>query len=423
MPEDMGGLAVAEPVESTGAAESVETPVESTDAGGEVTESSNQSDSGAEKSQLTGKYDPKDKEYVSKILKEKIDAIKAIDPAFANKLRTLNHEVSGLYREFPQGLKEAVQIKQTLGEYGGVEGLKETAAAISDYQALEGMFEKGDPAFMVQLADALPQAFSQIMPAGLEKWKQADPEMYNHVQAKVMVQTLDAANFSNTLEQIWGALDGEKQKPLKDAIAALWQTIDGYRQAGAKAPERKTNPQDEALTRREQELAAREQKALLSPIANEGRQQIQTITDREMNGSYQWSATDPDIKAAVSERVRQEVVKASSKDRTFVQEFDRLRDRGDAQGLSRHVKNFQERVTPGIVQRVAKLFAVKPKGAGPQVVKKPVAAASNGKAPDQGWVRISKQPSGKEIDWSRTDEDMVMSQKAVLKDKRRVVWQ
>ena len=62
--------------------------------------------------------------------------------------------------------------------------------------------------------------------------------------------------------------------------------------------------------------------------------------------------------------MRKEVVKASSKDQGFVREFDRLKERGDSEGLSRHVKNFGTGVTPGIVQRVAKLFAVKPKGAG-----------------------------------------------------------
>ena len=105
--------------------------------------------------------------------------------------------------------------------------------------------------------------------------------MYNYVQARVLTQTLDGARVSETLERIWEGLDAEKQVPAKNAIAEIWKMLDGFRKVGDKAPERKTNPQNEELTRREQELSAREAKALISPIANEGRRQIETIVERD----------------------------------------------------------------------------------------------------------------------------------------------
>ena len=339
-------------------------------------------------------------------------------------MRTAAFEQAGLYREFPGGLKEAVALKNTISEYGGPEGLKETAEAIADYTKLESLFEKGDAAFMTNLADALPASFSQIMPAGLAKWKAVDAESYNYHLAQVMTQTLDSSRVQDTLASIWQNLDGEKQKPLKDAVESIWTLLDGFRKAGEKAPERKVDPQNEALSKREQELAERETRALLSPIANEGRQQIQSITDREMNASYQWSATDTDVQTAVRDRVRQEVIAASGKDKVFAREFDRLKDRGDAAGLARHVKNFQERVTPSIVQRVAKLFAVKPKGAG-SIVKPKVAATVNGNGtakPAEGWTRISAMPKPQDIDRRKTTDDMILSNRAIDKNGRKVTW-
>jgi hypothetical protein len=419
MVEEMGSVAIAEPIENVGVDESVETPVEGAESGGAVTETGNEGDSSVEKDGLTGPSAGKGKLNLADVVKKSSDALKAINPALPAAMRTAAFELGSLYREFPGGLKEAVAQKQILSEYGGAEGLKETQEAISDYTALEGMFEKGDGAFMERLAESLPASFSKIMPSGLAKWKAVDPESYNHHQAKVFVQTLDQFKVSDTLAQIWQQVE----KPeIKQALEYIWNQIDGLRKVGEKAPERKTNPQDEALTRREQELAQREQRALLSPIANEGRQQIQSITDREMTASYKWAETDPSVKEAVSERVRQEVVKASQKDSIFMREFDRLKDRGDAQGLSRHVKNFQDRVTPSVVQRVAKLFAVKPKGAGIAVVKKPVATNGNGVKQEANWTRISQQPSAREIDYGKTNEDMIFAKKAVLKDGRRVNW-
>jgi hypothetical protein len=428
MPEIMDAPAVGAEV-SSGAAETVETGAETVETPETSTGAVDNVDSPAEKDGLTETAAKSTKLNLLDVVKKQAEALKAINPALPAAMQKAAHELGRFYGEFPGGLKEAVALKATLSEYGGVEGLKEVAEANSDYARLEQQYEKGDPAFITGLADALPVSFSQIMPAGLEKWKQVDPEMYNHVQARVLVQTLDGANVSQTLERIWESLDenDQKQGPMKGAIASIWKLIDGFRQAGAKAPERKVNPQEEALTQREQQLVQREAKALLAPIATEGKQQIQSITDLEMNQSYQWDKTDASVREAVADRVRQEVINASGKDKTFSREFQRLQERGDAQGLSRHVKNFQERVTPGIVQRVAKLFAVKPKGAGIVAAKKPVVTATNGngKQPDRGWERVSAQPKFADIDTAamgRNYEDMILDGKAILKSGRKVVW-
>lgn len=427
MAEEMGGIGLADvgSADIGEAVETVETGTESVESGQDGAESIDNVDTPDKKTDLTEKTAPKGKVNLAEVAKKSVEALKAINPALPAAIKTAAFELGGLYREFPGGLREAVAAKQTLSEYGGAEGLKETTAAIQDYGNLESLFEKGDPGFINRLAEAAPASFSQIMPAGLEKWKATDPDMYNHVQARVMMQTLDGAKFSDTLQAVWERLgEDEVQKPLKDAIAQMWHTLDGYRKAGDKAPERKIDPQNEALTRREQELVERETKALLSPIRNEGIRQLQTVTEREMTQSYQWSATDPDVKAAVLDRVKTEVMKASGKDKAFVAEFNRLKARGDAAGLSRHVKNFQDRVTPTIVQRVARLFAVKPKGAGPQIVKKPLAneTAQAAKPAAQGWTRVNGQPTASQMDRSKTTADMILDNKAILKDGRKVTW-
>jgi hypothetical protein len=414
MPEDMGSIETVE----TGAEPEV---VETVETGAETTETGNEVDTPVEKQELTPKAGAKGKVNLSEVAKKSGEALKAIDPALPAAIRTAAFELGGLYREFPGGLREAVALKTAFSELGGAEGAKELQEAVADYGSLEQMFEKGEGAFWERLADASPQAFSQGMPAGLEKWKAVDPEMYNHVQSRVMMNTLDGAKVSETLEAIWSAITDEKQQPLKDAVAKIWQTLDGFRKAGEKAPERKVDPQNEVLTRREQELAQRETRALLMPIKNEGLTQIRTLTDREMSQGYQWSATDPDVQQAVRERVQSEVVKASGKDKTFVDEFERLKARGDSSGLSRHVKNFQDRVTPSIVQRVAKLFAVKPKNAGAVIKKTPAQATVATKA-DQGWVKISAQPNASSVNRSATTDDMILNNKAILRDGRKVQW-
>lgn len=419
MPDFEGSVAVAEPIESAGVDESVDTGSEGEPSGLEDTGGVSEVDSSGEISELTPKVAQKGKVDLASVVKTSSEALKAINPALPAAIRTAAFELGGLYREFPGGLKEAVAAKTVLSEYGGVEGLKESQEALADYGALETMFEKADPQFMVRLAETLPESFSQVMPEGLAKWKSIDPEGYNHNLAKVMVQTLDGVGVSQSLEHIWEALpDGDA----KNAVAKLWQNIDGFRKLGEKAPERKVDPKNEAFTKREQDLAQREVQIMLKPIASEGRQQIQSITDREMTASYRWAETDPSVKEAVMDRVRSEVVGASKKDKGFMREFDRLKDRSDSAGLSRHVKNFQERVTPQIVARVAKLFAVKPKGAASTIKTAPGTTQTTTTPIAQGWTRVSAQPSPSVVNRSATTDDMILSNRAILKDGKRVQW-
>src|ERR1700744_5936179 len=206
MPE-VGESAIAEPVESGSETEVIETG----DSGAETgAETGNEVDSDGQKTDLTAKTTAKGKVNLSDVVKKSSEALKAIDPSLPAAMRTAAFELGGLYREFPGGLREAVATKQAFDAIGGEAGARELQEAIADYGSLEQMFEKGDRGFMERLADASPASFSQVMPAGLEKWKSIDPEMYNHVQAKVMISTLDGAKVSETLEAIWSAITDEK---------------------------------------------------------------------------------------------------------------------------------------------------------------------------------------------------------------------
>lgn len=425
MPAEIAGVAIESSEIAAGGEQTQETTQETLETEQTGEEISNQGDTSQEKEGLTAKPGAKGRLNLTEIAKTKADALKAIDPALPEAVRKAAFELGGLYREFPGGLKEAVALKNTLSEYGGAESLKETAEAVGDYQRLEDQFEKGDPAFITSLADAAPDSFSHIMPAGLEKWKQVDPEMYNYVQARVLTQTLDGVRASEIIARIHNALDPEKAADFRTELAQLYNALEGFRKTGEKAPERKTNPQNEELNRREEELAKRESRAVLAPVANEGRRQLETITDREMRTGYQWDETDRDVQDAVKDRVRFEVIQVGKKDKTFNREFERLKERGDSEGLMRHVRNFQDRVTPGIVQRVARLFAVKTKAAGKAVAKPAIKPGNGAKPSERGWETIARQPTAGQIDYramGRNADDMILANKAILKDGRKVQW-
>lgn len=416
MPEMAGTVAEAgvgseaiEPIESTGeVTEGAESGAETE--GSESTETRRVEKPGTAKTRAN----------LETLSSAKKEALKAIDPSLPGLIRDAVFAQKTLQREFPGGLKEAVALRDTFEAAGGEAGIRETQEAIADYGRLEQWFEAGDKQFVEQLAEASPESFSAMMTPGLETWRAKDPEMYTHVMAKVMMNTL-GPQVAQTLRQAYDLIAADKANgAAANAIADLHDKLLGLGQAAGKQPERKVDPNKTALTQREQELSQREMKANLSPVRSEGMRQIESVTDSEMNRSYQWSDTDPDVQEAVRNEVRQRLIKLSRKDVNFTGNYNKLVERQDWAGLKRHVSRFQAKVLPNIVSQAARLFNVKAKGAARPAVKG--VATTTAKPAEQGWVRVSAAPNIKDVDRSKTTDDMVYDGKAVLKSGKKVVW-
>ena len=416
MPEIAGAVAEAgvgseaiEPIESTGeVTEGAESGAETE--GSESTETQRVEKPGTAKTRAN----------LETLSSAKKEALKAIDPSLPGLIRDAVFAQKTLQREFPGGLKEAVALRDTFEAAGGEAGIRETQEAIADYGRLEQWFEAGDKQFVERLAEASPESFSAMMTPGLETWRAKDPEMYTHVMAKVMMNTL-GPQVTQTLRQAYDLIAADKANgAAANAIADLHDKLLGLGQAAGKQPERKVDPNKTALTQREQELSQREMKANLSPVRSEGLRQIESVTDSEMNRSYQWADTDPDVQEAVRNEVRQRLIKLSKKDVNFTGNYNKLVERQDWAGLKRHVSRFQAKVLPGIVSQAARLFNVKAKGTVKPAAKG--AATTTAKPAEQGWVRVSAAPNIKEIDRAKTNEDMIYEGKAVLKSGKKVTW-
>ncbi len=421
MPE-IDGAAVAEPEAIAGAGETAETGSEIVETGQEPVDTV---DSSTEKQGLTEKTGTKGKLSVKEVAQKSADALKAIDPALPGTLRAMDYELSGYKREFPGGPKEAAALKTSISEFGGLEGIKESVETVAEFGALARAFFDGKPDFVDNLIKESPAAFAQMMPDSIAKWKQIDQAGFEHSIARSIVDTLKPEGISETLAAIHNALDPEKGKEMRAELARLYNVFEGIKAKAEKAPERKVDPKEEQLTQREQSLNQKERDIAMKPVTAAGKAQITEILDREMMQGYQWDKTDGDVKQAVKSWVESEMAKVLGKDKEYLRERDRFRERGDYEGLTRHIKATQERAMPHIIERVARLFAVKPKNAGTPI-KKPV-VSSNGTSGevDEGWVRISTQPKASEIDYGkmgRNADDMIMDGKAILKSGRKVQW-
>lgn len=362
---------------------------------------------------------PKGKASLATIAKTHRDALKALDPSLPGLLRDVAAREERFRAEFPGGLREAVATRDAYAAIGGAEGIQEYQAALQDYGALEQMFEKGDRQFIDRLAAEGPEQFSVMMPAGLEQWKKVDAEFYNHTMAKVLTETMGQHNALGILSAAW---NDAKEGEVKNALAYLWEKLNGLSELAKKAPERKiaqTGPSE-----RETKLAERELNVMMAPVRAAGDKIIATSVRREMSRSYLWDQADSDVQQEVISKVRDLLAKRLSKISAFTEPRDRMKQAGNAEGLQRHIQTWFSKPIPNeIIQKVSKLYNLKPRN-GAQPTKKTGQAAPGIKAPapEKGWVRISAPPQPRDVDRSKTNPDMVLDNKAILKDGRKVYW-
>lgn len=361
----------------------------------------------------------KGKANLATIAKTHREALKALDPSLPGLLRDVAAREERFRAEFPGGLREAVATRDAFAAIGGAEGIQEYQTALQDYGALEQMFERGDKQFIERLAAEGPEQLSIMMPAGLEQWKKVDAEFYNHNMAKVLTETMGQHNALGILQAAWAeAKEGE----VKNALAYLWEKLNGYAQTAAKAPDRKitqTGPSD-----RENQLAEREMNVMMAPVMAAGDARIKTVAERELSRQYQWANADADVKDAVLEKIRTELGKQLGKNKAYTEARDRMKQAGNIEGLKRHIQTHFDKAVPTIIQRVAKLYNLKPRSAGTQTAKKAATVTPGVKTlvPEKGWVRVSAPPNPRDVDRSKTNPDMVLDNRAIMKDGRKVYW-
>lgn len=411
MPEVMEAPAAVESSVSSGNSDTGES-TEST--GSEETSSAVESgqEAGGETQVLAGKFD------ASSFMKDpaKREALKAIDPALVGKIRDWANGEQALKKEFPGGFKEAVQYRDVVKQNGGVQGIQEQKQYLDNYDSLDTAYTEGKPEFIQRIADGDPEAFEKMVPLAIEHFSKQNPEGYQHIMSKVLVNTLDAAQFPQLLQELYkGATD--EAKPL---LEKLWNKIEGYRELSAKIPERKVDPNAEKLTQREQEIEKKQSDFVQKQVNTQSAKYRDLVIARELKPFAKWDEMDDDRKAAIVREVRVRTGALVNGDESFKNQRSRLLASGDAEGVIQLEKDFLDQHLPTIIPKVARFFSYNP---GKKVAPSDKDAKPAVKAP-QGFTMVPKMPDASQIKrgFGGTNRDMLMNNQAILNDGRKVQW-
>jgi hypothetical protein len=329
-----------------------------------------------------------------------------------------------LTKAFPGGINEAIALKQTLEQHGGVEAIESLKADIQTYEADAQSFletpDKWAETGFKENPDAALKAFSHSLDIVANQM----PEQYNFLMSKIVLNTLDDGPVGELYQFLSTSTDATA-KALAQKLAGFYNGIKGM---ASKVPEKKIDPERQKLEADRTALQG-EQEQLRNHTVNS-----QTIPrlGREITSSLEKEAKAVgfDLKKFETEQpgayqaLRGDILKAvmteASKDATFTRNYKAKLKQGDTQTAVAMMNQKHDKIMPDIVRALAVKYGIKKAAGAKPAVRgaQPVAAGAGSGAVRQ----VSAMPPRGEINFDKTPPGMVLEGKAVLKTGETVQW-
>ena len=337
----------------------------------------------------------------------------------AKSLKDLFFQNKALRDKFPGGIKEVEERIAAFDKFGAPEELATLQADAKILEDIDNKWQAADPSFIDELASLNADSFKKLMPVGLNKFSQVDPEGYQRVMSGILSTTLTQAKLGDQLYLINYALSKGDADEAKRLVQGISQWMQGLEESAKSVPAPADNKNPEldqraaALEEREAEIFNR---SLASDYNGWRDSQISSTLNKLTNGRK----IDPERMEIFQDRVIRELVKMHPAD--FQDNWQRLYSKGDKDALLKYVKSQDG---ANISKAVSKVHALLFPSNG--VKKAPVttpAPTPNAKPAEAGWVKIASRPNPQEIDRGRgrTTDEMIFSGKAILRSGKKVMW-
>jgi hypothetical protein len=328
-------------------------------------------------------------------------------------------------KEVPGGLNEVRQLKEFHQTVGGPEGLQQLQSVATELENIDAQLASGDPKLIGQVAQN-PEAFNKLITSGIEHWAKTSPEDYQHVMARVMVNTFNGGpvNILNQLQQALSAKNFEQASQLFDKFADWYQGIESI---AAKQPERKIDPQVEKFNQEKTAWEQQKTKDFQAAVGNDVKTHYNSGFKSELAKEFKarnldlasLEKSDPESFGIMMSQCDQMLGRTLQADAAFIKQYSAMLKTMDRGKAVQFAKAKIDSVLPGVVQKVYKAF--NRLGGGPKPVQQPQQAATTQQAQV---VRGTKAPAQDQIDWSRSKPGDVLDGKAFLKGrKEQYVWE
>jgi hypothetical protein len=162
-----------------------------------------------------------------------------------------------LQKVYPGGVKEAIQLKKAVEEFGGVEAVEQLQSDLETYHSDAEAFNKADPKWVEQGFEENPDAALKLFSHSLDYVGEHHPEQYDHLMAKVIKNDLDTGLPVRDLHKFLAELRDKDGKPVAEAqqlASALAKYYNHRDKLARQVPEKQIDPQQKKLDQRNAEI-------------------------------------------------------------------------------------------------------------------------------------------------------------------------
>lgn len=357
------------------------------------------------------------------------------------KAQGLEKEVRNLYfqnqlltKKIPGGVKDAIHLVDRVEELGGLEGIESLQSDIQTYQDDAEQFASGDPQWIETGFQENPEASLKHFNHALAVVGEQFPEHYDHVMAKVVLETLDNGSPIGAIYNLLAGLkDNPQAKAAADKLAAWYNAV---KETASKLPEKKVDAREKKLTEREQQQEKREMDTRYKQVDAETFPALRGYVAKALQGEAKLKSLDlekladeyPGEFRSMKNEIQQEIQKLALKDQRFIDKYYALVKKGDIKRAVAHLNAKHEKIVPDVVREVAGRYGfMRGKKAAANAGNKDGknnAGAGNDKGnanANAGWTRVNQKPANHLIDYHKTSQAMQLDGKYILKDGKQVI--
>lgn len=335
---------------------------------------------------------------------ETLNKLKAENPKQAREFRAALFDAATLRKEFPDGIREAVQLKQELEDIGGMEAVGTMRGELDAWKGLDADWTGKKPQFSAEMAESNPDAFAFHAPHIMSKFAEVAPDDFTYHVAKVFAADMASNDVVMTGRMLENAIFDEQDKirPGMEQIARLWSPLAKYigriGQLAKTPPQQKDKPNDGKpstdVDQREQALTVREFSTERNAVKN-------SITEAEFNknlGSRKLASDKVSTIRELYESALNRAVQATPKHKDTVDRYVAAKDRA---GYRKYMDGVMRKAAPGAMSAAFRRAGVGDKP-GPKKVDAKPAGKPGTATVTTSFNRVGAKPSSNDVDWQAT---------------------
>lgn len=359
---------------------------------------------------------------------ETLTKLKAENPRQAKEFRAALFDAATLRKEFPEGIREAVALKQELEEIGGMEAVGTMKGELDAWKGLDADWTGNKPQFAAEMAESNPAAFAFHAPHVMAKFSEVDNPGFTYEISKVFAADMAANDVVMAGRMLEDTIfdDAGKVRQGMEAAARKWGPIGQYFKRILDLS--KTPPKAAAKTdagKPTSDVDQREQALTVREFQTERKAVKENITKAEFAKNLGNRKLPSDKISTIQELYESALNRAVQATPNHKQTVDRYVAAKDRTGYRKYMDGVIRKAAPAAMNAAFRRAGVGDKP-GPKAVAAKAATKTAATTAVTGFARVGTKPNSNDVDWQSTAR--IAGKKGgdgkyVLRDGSKVLFQ